>query len=200
MNESVQYSILVIQKIIESNYIVYFFYSENSFLLDSDVFKSIVQMFVEESVLNVKWYVYVVLELLKSLVIIGYGIKVIEEGRVDIFIIVIRSGVLILFDKIKDEFLQWSKKVLKFKLDIIFKEKIGVLEGWKVKVVDSNGNVKVYSGESLLYWYNFGVLIIEVNDFLYGNIYVKFYVYGFWNDDDFSREYFLVVFDENGEG
>lgn len=62
-------------------------------------------MFVEESVLNVKWYVYVVLELLKSLVIIGYGIKVIEEGRVDIFIIVIRSGVLILFDKIKDEFL-----------------------------------------------------------------------------------------------
>ncbi|BAD85497.1 hypothetical protein TK1308 [Thermococcus kodakarensis KOD1] len=199
-NESVQYSIPAIQKITESNYTAYLLYSENSFPLDSDVLKSTVQTLVEESAPNAKWHVYAVPELPKSLVITGYGIKVTEEGRVDILITATRSGAPILSDKIKDELLQWSKKAPKFKPDIIPKEKIGVPEGWKVKAVDSNGNVKVYSGESSPYWHNFGALTIEVNDPPYGNIYAKFYAYGLWNDDDPSREYFLVAPDENGEG
>ncbi len=191
-SESVQYAVPAIQRIPEQNYTIYLLYPKNGLPISQDFLKETVPKLVEKSAPNAKWHVYAVPELPKGSVITGYGIKVTKDGRVEILITATGKGAPIMPDKIRSELLEWSKKAPKFKPDVIPKEKIGVPKGWKVKTVDSNGNVKVYSGESSPYWHNFSAVEIRKVDPPHGNLYARFYMYGLWNDGDPKWETFLV--------
>ena len=190
---NVQYVPPIIQRISSKDYTTLLLYTPNGLPLDVKNVQKAVQEFVLKSAPNAKWHVYAVPELPRGSVITGYGIKVTKDGRVDILITATSRKTPILPDKIRSELLKWSKKAPKFKPDVIPKEKIGVPKGWEVKTVDSNGNVKVYSGESSPYWKSLGEITIKVNDAPYGNIYALASVYGLKDDNDPSKEYFLVA-------
>ncbi|WP_297068698.1 hypothetical protein [Thermococcus sp.] len=189
---NVQYVPPIIQRISSKDYTTLLLYTPNGLPLDVKNVQKAVQEFVLKSAPNAKWHVYAAPELPKGSVITGYGIKVTRDGRVDILITATNMNNPILPDRIRGELLEWSKKAPKFKPDVIPKEKIGVPKGWKVKTVDSNGNVKVYSGESSPYWHNFGKVEIRKVDPPYGNLYARFYMYGLWNDGDPNWETFLA--------
>ena len=199
-NESVQYGAPTIQRIPSENYTTYVLYSKNGLPISQQFLKQTIPKLVEKSAPNAKWHVYAVPELPKGLVITGYGIKVTKDGRVNILITAKRASVPINVEKVRNELLEWSKKAPKFKPDIIPKEKIGVPKGWKVKTVDSNGNVKVYSGESSPYWHEIGSSTIHNEYPPAGNIYARTYFYHLENDNDPQRDYFLVASGPNGEG
>ncbi len=192
-NGSVRYGTPAIQRIPGENYTAYLLYPKNGLPLSPQFLKQTIPKLVEKSAPNAKWHVYAAPELPKGSVITGYGIKVTRDGRVDILITATNMNNPILPDRIRGELLEWSKKAPKFKPDVIPKEKIGVPKGWKVKTVDSNGNVKVYSGESSPYWKPLGDVTIRVNDAPYGNIYALATVYGLKDDNNPNREYFLVA-------
>ena len=192
-NGKAQYSVPAIQRISGQNYTTYLLYPKNGLPLSPEFLKRTIPKLVEKSASNTKWHVYAVPELPKGSVITGYGIKVAKDGRIDILITATNRNTPILPDKIRSELLEWSKKAPKFKPDVIPKEKIGVPKGWKVKTVDSNGNVRVYSGESEPYWHDFGPVTIHYENPPYGNVYATFHVYGLWNDNDPNWEYFLVA-------
>ncbi len=201
-NGKAQYSVPAIQRISGQNYTTYLLYPKNGLPLSPEFLKRTIPKLVEKSASNTKWHVYAVPELPKGSVITGYGIKVAKDGRIDILITATNRNTPILPDKIRSELLEWSKKAPKFKPDVIPKEKIGVPKGWKVKTVDSNGNVRVYSGESEPYWHDFGPVTIHYENPPYGNVYATFHVYSLWNDNDPNWEYFLVApgKDEYGRG
>ncbi|MDI3474755.1 MAG: hypothetical protein PWQ79_1206 [Thermococcaceae archaeon] len=198
----VQYGVPTVQKIAGNNYTAYILYSKEGLPLDPKVLKNRVQQLVEESAPKAKWHVYAVPELPKGSFITGYGIKVTQEGRVDI-LITARSATTptkVKVETLRNELLEWSKKAPKFKPDVIPKGRIGVPRGWEVKTVDSNGNVKVYSGESEPYWHNFGRQELRYDDPPYGKLYAQFFMWGLWNDNNPSTETFACTKDEDGRG
>ncbi|MBP1910866.1 hypothetical protein [Thermococcus stetteri] len=199
-DREIQYSAPVIQKIAGSNYTAYVLYPKNGLPLSPQFLKQTIPRLVEKSAPNAKWHVYAVPELPKGSVITGYGIKVTEDGRVDILITATGEDATIQAEKVKNELLQWSRKAPEFKPDIVPKEKIGVPKGWEVKTVDSNGNVRVYSGESSPYWHEIGSSTIHNECPPAGNVYARTYFYQLENDNDPQRNYFLAASGPNGEG
>ncbi|WP_297475158.1 hypothetical protein [Thermococcus sp.] len=199
-NGSVRYGTPAIQRIPGENYTAYLLYPKNGLPLSPQFLKQTIPKLVEKSAPNAKWHVYAAPELPKGSVITGYGIKVTRDGRVDILITATNMNNLILPDRIRGELLEWSKKAPKFKPDVIPKEKIGVPKGWEVKTVDSNGNVKVYSGESSPYWHNFGRQELRYDDPPYGKLYAEFYMWGLWNDNNPQTETFACTKDRSGHG
>ncbi|NJF24483.1 hypothetical protein [Thermococcus sp. Bubb.Bath] len=199
-SRAVQYGVPTVQKIDGSNYTAYLLYNEEGLPLNTDVLKNTVQKLAEESTPNAKWHAYAVPGLPKGLAITGYGMKVTQDGRVDILITVKRAGSPIDVEKIQSRLLEWSKKAPTFKPDRIPKRKIGVPKGWEVKTVGSNGNVKVYSTESSPYWHNFGRVELNYDDSPYGKLYAQFSIWGLWNDGNPNEERLLCTTDEDGHG
>ncbi|WP_297510849.1 hypothetical protein [Thermococcus sp.] len=198
--ESVQYGTPAIQKVAGENYTAYILYPKKGLPISTQFLKETIPKLVEKSAPNAKLYAYSIPELPEGSVITGYGIKVTNDGRVDIFITATRSGAPILPDRIRSELFEWSKRAPKFKPDVIPREKVGVLEGWEVKTVDSNGNVKVYTGESEPYWHNFGRQRLRYDAPPYGKFYAEFYMWGLWKDNDPRTETFACTKDRSGHG
>ncbi|ASJ00303.1 hypothetical protein [Thermococcus gorgonarius] len=193
MNGSVQYSAPTIQRIPGENYTTYLLYPKNGLPISAQFLKETIPKLLEKSAPNAKLHAYAIPELPEGAVISGYGIKVTKDGRVNILVTATRNGAPILPDKIRSELLEWGKKAPEFKPDVIPKEKVGVPKGWEVKIVDSNGNVKVYSGESSPYWHNFGRVEMSLDYKPYGRLYGMFYVWGLWNDNDPKEERFMIT-------
>ena len=190
---NVQYVAPAVQNLPGSDYTTLLLYTPNGLPLNVKEVQKVVQELVLKSAPNAKWHAYAVPELPKDAVLTGYGIKVTKDGRVDVLVLAMRKGVPVQVTSIRSKLMKWSTKKPEFQENIPLGEKIGVPEGWKVKTVDSSGNVKVYSGESEPYWKPLGHITIEQNDPPYGNIYALAYVYGLKDDNDPNWEYFMVA-------
>ena len=197
---NVQYVTPVVQRIPRKDYTTLLLYTPNGLPLDVKEVQKAVQEFVLKSSPNAKWHAYAVPDIPPSFALYGYGITVAKDGRVSVYIIASRKGHPLTSLMLREKLSRWAVKRPTFGENIPLGEGAGLPPGWEAKSVDSNGNVRAYTEESSPYWHNFGPVEIEVNDPPYGNIYVKFYMYGLWNDNDPNREYFLVAPDKSGEG
>ncbi|MCD6373332.1 MAG: hypothetical protein J7L37_07305 [Thermococcus sp.] len=197
---NVQYVAPAVQKIPGKDYTTLLLYTPDGLPLNVKEVQKAVQGFVLKSAPNAKWYVYAVPELPEDAVITGYGIKVTKDGRVNVLVLATRKGVPAKPLEIKDKLVKWGREKPQFKEDIPVGGKIGVPEGWKVKTVDSAGNVKVYSGESEPYWHNFGKQELRYDDPPYGKLYAEFYMWGLRNDNDPRTETFACTKDSAGHG
>jgi len=197
---NVQYVTPAVQRIPGKDYTTLLLYTPNGLPLDVNEVQKTVQEFVLKSNPNAKWHAYAVPELPKEVVLTGYGIKVTKDGRVDVLVLATRKGVSVQVIRIKSELTKWSTKKPEFQKDIPLAEKIGVPEGWSVKTIDSNGNVRVYTGESEPYWHPIGVATIHNEYPPAGNVYARTYFYELINSNDPNRVYFLVASGPNGEG
>ncbi|ANF21824.1 hypothetical protein [Thermococcus piezophilus] len=199
-NGNIQYVAPAVQKIPGNNYTTLLLYSPNGLPLNVKNVQKAVQQFVVKNAPKAKWHAYAVPELPSDAVLSGYGIKVTKDGRVNVLILATRKGAFIQPTEVQNELMEWSKTAPKFMPDVIPWEKIGVPEGWKAKSVDSNGNVRAYTGESSPYWHNFGRQELRYDDPPYGKLYAQFYIWGLWNDGNPTEERFLCTTDENGHG
>ncbi|MCD6559050.1 MAG: hypothetical protein J7K57_04155 [Palaeococcus sp.] len=133
--------------------------------------------------------------------IIGYGIKICQDGAVEIKIQRVVVSKTVNFTKIHENLKDWAKDPFQRAPDVKAERPIGVPKGYTVKVVRNDGTETVLAQDtSEPYWHNFGSIKDEVFDPPYGNIYVKAYYWGLWNDNDPNREYFMVAGDQYGTG
>jgi len=200
MNNSVQYVAPAVQTIPGKGYTTMILNSPNGLPLNVKDVQQVVQKFIVKSAPNAKWHAYAVPELPKDAVLTGYGIKVTKDGRVDVLILATKKGAYIRPLNIKNELTKWSIKEPRFMPDMIPEENVGVPPGLKAMTVDSNGNVKTYTGESSPYWHEIGAATAHYEDPPAGNVYERTYFYQLMNDNDPNRDYFLVASGPNGEG
>ncbi|USS41524.1 hypothetical protein NF865_05000 [Thermococcus aggregans] len=132
--------------------------------------------------------------------IIGYGIKIHQDGTVEIKIQRVRSRAANI-TKIHENLRNWAKEPFQRAPDIKAERPIGVPKGYAVKAVRNDGSETVLAqGTTEPYWHNFGSIKDEVFDPPYGNVYAKAYYWGLWDDNDPNREYFMVAGDQYGTG
>lgn len=133
--------------------------------------------------------------------IVGYGIKVTDDGKFEIKIQRIVEGKGINTMKIHESLRSWAKEPLRSIQDVKAERPLGVPEGYKVKAVTNDGREMVFSeGAYEPYWHPFGPVEDEVISPPYGNVYVRVYYWGLGNDNDPNREYFMVAGDQYGSG
>jgi len=133
--------------------------------------------------------------------IVGYGVKISQDGSVEVNIQRVVADGIINITKIHENLKKWAKEPFQRLPDIKAERPIGTPHGYEVKAIKSDGTETLLAQDtSEPYWHNFGAVKDEVFYPPYGDIYAKAYYWGLWNDNDPNREYFMVAGDQYGTG
>ena len=184
--------VLSVRVLKENGYTAYLIYDKNGLPLNLKLVETKVRKIVERQG-NVKWHAYALPDLPSGIYLLGYGIKVLSGGKVNVLVYLSSKDSLQGLKNVESELIAWGKKKPDLLPDIISNDKVGVPDGWEVKTVDSSGVMRVYNGENTPHWHNFGKIEIYFDYKPYGRLYGKFYVWGLWNDNDPNKEWFTIT-------
>ncbi len=181
-----------------ANYTAHLFYTRNGLPIDGESLAKKIELLVDKGAPNTGLHAYAVPNLPDGVVLLGYGIKVMKNGRTETYIIAAKKGATP-GKNVRMKLLRWAKEKPNFAGKISMGT-YGPFEGWKVKLSSNTGKEKTAVEAVSPYWYDIGPAEIQLTYPPYGDIYMRFHLYIMFHDGDPQWDYFLLAPGRDGDG